>query len=195
MMRATVLLSLIAIAGCGSVSATDVCKKGCQKSVSCIGGSTDQITMCQQQCDSNNALGSQLASCTNAGDILSCLDACYGVADCNDSAKCVTGCPKCITSGGGNSDLAGGDDGGGGGNPDLATASGPVAQCDAVCAKFASCTNGQISEMQCEQMSGCANAAQMPCSNFDQVSACQNQCIAGACNPFVNCIMACPRCM
>ena len=197
MMRATVLMSLLAIAGCGGApAATDVCKKGCQKTVSCTGGTTDQITMCQQACDSNNALGSQLAACSNAGDILTCVDGCYGVADCNDSAKCVSGCPKCITSSGGNTDLAsGGSDGGGGGGADLAMPANEQQLCESDCSKLASCSNGQITQQQCEQQANCASLGSMPCNNFAQVSACHATCTQGTCNDFFNCINACPRCM
>ena len=184
--HAVVLFALASLAGCGAPSAADVCKRGCDKTITCTGGTSTAITQCQTNCD-QSSVSNQYASCKNAGDILSCVNGCLGVADCNDSAKCVSGCPKCVTDGTGPG--PGGGDGGTGGATDLSSGG----FCTEFCNKLQSCFPGATTDGgSC--LSQCASQVGTNCSNRDAITACYQACDAQDCQRYPGCVQACPRC-
>jgi hypothetical protein len=169
------LALIVVLAGCG-VSSNGVCKKACTKSVSCAGGTTQQIDDCQMQCDTTPI---DLTSCTNSGDILSCANDCLN-QNCNDYVKCVGGCPKCVTNGqdlsmsSNNSDMSR--------RGDMATGSD---WCSAFCANISGCQTGQCNASTCMAFFGTPNACQQTCiKNCAATENCNNvlSCIGTNCN-------------
>ena len=175
------LLALIAVlAGCGA-SSNGVCKKACTKTVSCSGGTTQQISDCQMQCDSTPI---DLSSCTNSGDILSCADDCLN-QNCNDYGKCVGGCPKCVTNG---QDLSMSSNNG---DMQLSAADMSLGWCGAFCTKAATCRLfGVTSASSCESGNTC-NALGSP--NACQQTCIETTCATAACNDYLTCIQTCSQ--
>jgi len=178
------LALLMVLAGCGGgASATDVCKRGCTKSISCTGGTTQDITACQTSCNTKPV---DVTGCTNGGDILGCLDLCISQQNCNDYGKCVTGCPKCVTSGGDLSVQPTADDGGNQPGADMSQT-----LCHEVCTKLFACQLTQ-SVNRCEMGNTCRLLG-MP--NACLQSCAETTCLqtANACNMVTNCLQTCAQ--
>ena len=83
-----------AFAGCHK-SASDVCMKGCERTFSCLGGTTANIRDCQNNCAAKD---SNPDNCTidSYNDANDCAWDCYNEVSCSDLPKCLINCPKCI---------------------------------------------------------------------------------------------------
>jgi hypothetical protein len=161
-------------AACGGAapSAVNVCKKNCTRTVGCTGGTTTQVMQCQTACDTTGS--QQLAGCTNANDILSCLDVCLDQPNCNALASCESGCPKCVRS-------TGGID--------------PVTLCNQTCDKLAMCSPGAITASGCKTQADCAHASGSTCLNADSIVACVDNCNKNVqCPDYTTCLQSCPAC-
>ena len=183
MKNLALMLVLVGVGCGGGPSSIDVCKRGCTKSISCTGGSTQDIDTCQT---ARTTKPVDVSACTNGNEIVSCIDQCITQKDCNDYPKCNTGCPRCITNGG---DLSAQPTSDIGTQPvvDMAGAS----ACHTLCQKLVMCHQAQ-SVAQCENGNTCSqlNGANQ-CTEDCTVANCLQP--ANSCNQLFQCAATCSQ--
>jgi hypothetical protein len=88
-------LALAGAAGCHK-SASQTCIKGCEKTVSCLGGTAQGITDCENQSDCAHQ-DDNPGNCTDDSfhAFWDCDDQCLD-QDCLHYAQCIAACPKCV---------------------------------------------------------------------------------------------------